>query len=103
MTDTEIMEDFVASAVRKVYTERGLMVDSIDVSIDVDQGDELSNLHDLDDLTFNQARQMLEAGELTPEEFLELAEDTAPGSGMGGMPGWTKVDRESEESPDEEA
>lgn len=69
----EVYEDFIASGLRQALNKEGTAVRSIDVTIDIEQGEELEELAERDDLTYPEVKQLLEGGEITPEEYLQLS------------------------------
>ncbi len=74
-SDAEMLEYFIESAVRLMYTERGLMVTDASVTIDVDTTGELPTYDELDSLTLSEAVRQLESGELTPEVLVQYLRD----------------------------
>ncbi|WP_126665179.1 hypothetical protein [Haloterrigena salifodinae] len=70
-SDEEVVEHFVESAVRSMYTERGMMVSDATVTVDVELAGELPTYDELDDLTLSEAVNQLESGELAPEVLMK--------------------------------
>jgi hypothetical protein len=67
----EMFESFVTDAIGRMYVDRGLEVESVDVSIDVSLGDGLDDLaeRDLRDLSESRLEQLLTSGAISPQRY----------------------------------
>jgi hypothetical protein len=72
----EMFESYVSDGLEKMYNKRGLNVEGIDVAIEVDLGDSLTELaeHDLSTLSRDELDQLLYAGEITFDEYTNALE-----------------------------
>lgn len=69
-SEVEILEDFIGSAVKSMYNEKGKIAKDVSVSIEVDLVGDLPTIDELDNLTLDEAVEKLESDELTAEVLL---------------------------------
>lgn len=88
-TDNEAFAGAVENGIRRAYNKCGVSLENITVTIDVEEGPELEDLPGReDDLTYTQAKELLEGGEIGADEFLRLGAKALGGDGddLSGQP-----------------
>jgi hypothetical protein len=75
----DAVEGIAADGVRRAYNRRGVSVADVEVNVEVTLGEPLSELEERDELSYPEAKQLLESGRLSglpAEERLEILRDS---------------------------
>ena len=66
-------EEFIEGGLKNALNKEGKSVKNISVSIDIEEGPKLGQYREKDKITHAEAKQMLQGGELSIEEYIQLS------------------------------